>query len=82
LQLWNTFNQHERTFKASKQFDGNRLAAKVEPNQIKTLGGDFYKEDALALTVLDSVLSEEFAMAGAAPVPTGKRTRRTAGNNS
>lgn len=75
LQLWNTFNQHERTFKASKQFDGNRLAAKVEANQIKTLGGDFYKEDALALTALDSLLSEEFAVAGAAPQ--GKRSRST-----
>lgn len=66
LQLWNTFNQHERTFKASKQFDGNRLAAKVEANQIKTLGGDFFKADAFALTTLDSVLSEEFSTAGVA----------------
>lgn len=71
LQLWNTFNQHERTFKASKQFDGNRLAAKVEANQIKTLGGDFFKEDATALSALDSLLSEEFAVAGAA---IGKRS--------
>ena len=75
LQLWNTFNQHERTFKASKQFDGNRLAAKVEANQIKTLGGDFYKEDAIAMSTLTSLLSEEFAVAGAAPQ--GKRSRNT-----
>lgn len=67
LQLWNTFNQHERTFKASKQFDGNRLAAKVEANQLKTLGGDFLKEDEIALKALDSIMSEEFAVAGAAP---------------
>jgi len=73
LQLWNTFNQHERTFKASKQFDGNRVAAKVEANQIKTLGGDFFKEDATALSALDSLMSEEFAVAGAAPQ--GKRSR-------
>ncbi len=74
LQLWNTFQQHERTFKASKQFDGNRLAAKVEANQLKTLGGDFFKEDDLALKALDSIMSEEFATAGAAPSGT-KRSR-------
>lgn len=77
LQLWNTFNQHERTFKASSQFEGNRLAAKVESNQIKTLGGDFYKEDAKAITAIDSLLAELVEV----PVttPQGKRSRAAAG---
>ena len=76
LQLWNTFNQHERTFKASKQFDGNRLAAKVEANQIKTLGGDFYKEDEKAIAAIDTLLADLVEV----PVltPQGKRTRKAA----
>ncbi len=76
LQLWNTFNQHERTFKASKQFDGNRLAAKVEAQQLKTLGGDYLKEDVTALKVVDGLLSELISV----PVttPQGKRTRAKA----
>jgi hypothetical protein len=76
LQLWNTFNQHERTFKASKQFDGNRLAAKVEANQIKTLGGDFFKEDEKAIKAIDDVLAELVSV----PVttPQGKRSRAAA----
>lgn len=75
LQLWNTYNQHERTFKASQQFNGNRLAAKVEAQQLKTLGGDYYKEDEKAIKVIDDLLSEEFALAGAAPSGSTKRGR-------
>lgn len=77
LQLWNTFNQHERTFKASKQHDGNRLAAKVESNQIKTLSGEFFKEDAKAITAIDEILANQVAI----PVvtPAGKRSRAKAG---
>lgn len=77
LQLWNTFNQHERTFKASKQFDGNRLAAKVEAQQLKTLGGDYFKEDQTALKAIDTLLADLIEV----PVttPQGKRTRSTAG---
>lgn len=73
LQLWNTFNQHERTFKASKQFDGNRLAAKVEAQQLKTLGGDYVKEDQTALKVIDTLLADLIEV----PVttPAGKRAR-------
>lgn len=69
VQLWNTFNQHERTFKASKQFDGNRLAAKVESNQLKTLSGDFYKDDAKAIKVIDDLLADQIM------VPVSKRSR-------
>lgn len=76
LQLWNTFNQHERTFKASKQFDGNRVAAKVEAQQLKTLGGEFYKEDERAIKVIDELLAELIEV----PVttPAGKRAAAAA----
>ena len=80
LQLWNTFNQHERSFKVSKQFDGNRLAAKVESQQLKTLSGDYLKEDVTALQAVDSLLAELVSV----PVltPAGKRTRAKAGSAS
>lgn len=73
LQLWNTFNQHERTFKASQQFNGNRLAAKVEAQQLKTLGGDYLKTDQVALKVIDTLLADLIAV----PVttPAGKRAK-------
>ena len=78
VQLWNTFNQHERTFKASQQFNGNRLAAKVESNQVKTLNGDFFKEDAKAIQILDEIMADTISV----PVttPAGKRTRALAGS--
>lgn len=77
LQLWNTFNQHERTFKASADFAGNRLAAKVEAQQLKTLGGEYVKEDQKALKAIDSLLADLIEV----PVttPQGKRARATAG---
>lgn len=76
VQLWNTFNQHERTFKASKQFDGNRLAAKVEAQQLKTLGGEFFREDERAIKVIDDLLAELIEV----PVttPAGKRAAAAA----
>lgn len=76
LQLWNTYNQHERTFKASKDFDGNRLAAKVEANQLKTLGGDFLKADLEAVNAIDEILADVISI----PVttPQGKRSRAKA----
>lgn len=76
LQLWNTFNQHERTFKASQKFDGNRLAAKVEAQQLKTLGGDFLREDAKAITTIDSLLDELVSVG--VTTPAGKRSRTKA----
>ncbi len=82
LQLWNTFNQHERTFKASAQFNGNRLAAKVEAQQLKTLEGDYYKEDAKALMVLDRVLSEEITVPVVTPAGKAAATRRKNASNN
>lgn len=80
LQLWNTFNQHERTFKASKQFDGNRLAAKVEAQQLKTLGGEYLKEDERAIKVVDDLLADLVSVG--VTTPAGKRSRSTAGSAS
>lgn len=77
LQLWNTFNQHERTFKASKQFEGNRLAAKVEAQQLKTLGGEYLKEDVTALKAVDHLLADLVSVG--VTTPEGKRSRSTAG---
>lgn len=76
VQLWNTYNQHERTFKASQKFEGNRLAAKVESQQLKTLGGEYFKEDAKAIKAIDTVLADLVSV----PVttPQGKRTRSRA----
>jgi phage/plasmid-like protein (TIGR03299 family) len=80
LQLWNTFNQHERTTKTGKAFAGNAVAAKVEGNQLKTLSGDFYSDkksgDGIALKFLDEVLADQIVI----PVttPQGKRTRAAA----
>lgn len=73
VQLWNTFNQHERTYKASKKFDGNRLAAKVEAQQLKTLSGDYYREDARAIQVCDDLLGELIDVG--VTTPAGKRSR-------
>lgn len=80
LQLWNTYNQHERTFKASKQFDGNRLAAKVESQQLKTLNGEYLKEDMIALNAVDALLADLISV----PVvtPAGKRSRTKAAATS
>ena len=77
LQLWNTYNQHERTSKTSKGFNGNKLAAKVESNQLKTLGGDFFKQDAIAIKLIDEALSEFVSISVEAPA--AKRTRAAAG---
>lgn len=76
LQLWNTFNQHERTFKASQKFDGNRLAAKVESQQLKTLGGEYLREDAKAITAIDTLLDELVSVG--VTTPAGKRSRTKA----
>lgn len=73
LQLWNTFNQHERTFKASKQFDGNRLAAKVETQQLKTLGGEYVREDERALSAIDKLLGDLVSVG--VTTPAGKRAK-------
>ncbi len=77
LQLWNTFNQHERTFKASQKFDGNRIAAKVESQQLKTLGGEYLKEDERAISVLDKLLADVVSVG--VTTPQGKRSRAGAG---
>ncbi|HPE52977.1 MAG TPA: DUF932 domain-containing protein [Mesotoga prima] len=78
VQLWNTYNQHERSFKASKAFEGNRLAAKVEGNMLKTLSGAFYKEDAKAIHAIDTVLDELVSVTIPVVTPQGKRQRAAA----
>ena len=78
VQLWNTYNQHERSFKASKAFEGNRLAAKVEGNMLKTLSGAFYKEDAKAIHAIDTVLDELVSVTIPVVTPQDKRQRAAA----
>ena len=80
LQLWNTYNQHERSFKASQKFNGNRLAAKVESQQLKTLNGEFLKEDVTAIKAVDELLAELVSVP--VSVPAAKRSRAKAGATS
>jgi hypothetical protein len=61
LQLWNTFNTHDATIKGVKAQEGNKVAARVEANMLKTLKqgkGSFADEDIKALTAIDEVLVE------------------------
>ena len=67
IQLWNTFQQHEGIVKGVKANDGNKLAAKVESNMMKMLGGKFLNDDRKAIELLDTVLEQEFSTASVAP---------------
>ena len=58
LQLWNTFQQHEVSFKGAKQFDGNVNAARAEINANKMIEGAFTREDEKALNALAHVMVE------------------------
>jgi len=89
LQLWNTFNQHEASFKGAKAMGGDKNAARAQMNMDKTISGAFAAEDTKALRVLDSILSEadqpvaELVPAGAPTSNPAKRTprsRKTTGN--
>ena len=74
LQLWNTYNTHDATIKGVKAQEGNKVAARVEANMLKTLKqgkGSFADEDIKALTAIDEVLAEgDLVLAGAAPKKT------------
>ena len=41
LQLWNTYNQHEVSFKGTKAAGGDKVAARAELNMNKMIEGDF-----------------------------------------
>lgn len=58
LQLWNTFNQHEISFKGAKKFDGNVNAARAELNVNKMIDGDFAREDEKAMHALSVLMAE------------------------
>jgi phage/plasmid-like protein (TIGR03299 family) len=58
LQLWNTFQQHEVSFKGAKAFDGNVNAARAEINANKMIEGAFSREDEKALNALAHVMAE------------------------
>ena len=58
LQLWNTFQQHEASFKGAKQFDGNVNAARAEINANKMIEGAFAREDEKALNALAHVMAD------------------------
>lgn len=90
IQLWNTFQQHESMVKGVKANDGNKLAAKVESNMMKTLNGKFRDEDKKVILALDNILSEEFSTASVAPsggiavaekAPAKSRVRKPSTNN-
>lgn len=67
IQLWNTFQQHESTVKGAKALDGNKVAARVEANMMRTLDGTFRKRDIQAVEAIDAILAEEFSTASVAP---------------
>jgi phage/plasmid-like protein (TIGR03299 family) len=57
IQLGNTYNHHFATTKGSKAFDGNKLQARVEGNQMKVMDGTFAKADAKFAEAIDQVLA-------------------------
>jgi phage/plasmid-like protein (TIGR03299 family) len=79
LQLWNTFQQHEVSFKGAKQHDGNKTAARVEMNANKTIEGAFAREDEKALNALSIVMAkrdEEVKVAVPAGAPTSDPAKK------
>lgn len=73
VQLWNTFNHHEGRTYTGKGFEGNKLAAKVEQIQLKSIRdgkGSFADQDKLALEAIDRVLAESVTI----PVGSGTAT--------
>jgi hypothetical protein len=73
LQLWNTYNQREASFKGAKAFGGDKDSARAQMNMDKTINGTFATEDAKALKALDIVFKEE-AEKVAVAVPAGAPT--------
>lgn len=58
LQLWNTFQQHESTFKGAKKFEGNQSAARLELNINREIDGQFHREDDKAMKALTHVMAD------------------------
>ena len=65
LQLWNTYMQHESTFKMPRGFKKDdrdnvaiRNAARAETNMNKNVDGSFTDEDLNALKILSNVMAE------------------------
>jgi phage/plasmid-like protein (TIGR03299 family) len=56
IQLGNTWNHHFATQKGVKAHDGNKLAARVEGNQMKIMDGTFAKADVKFMEAIDKVL--------------------------
>lgn len=77
LQLWNTFLQHESSFKGAKAFNGDVNAARAENNMNKTIEGKFTDEDMMALRVISNIQAEDETVKVAVSAP--KRTRAKAG---
>jgi len=58
LQLWNTFNQREASFKGAKAMGGDKDAARAQMNMDKTIAGVWATEDSKALKVLNAIVEE------------------------
>ena len=90
LQLWNTFQQHEVSFKGAKAFGGSdnanaKVAARVEMNANKMIEGKFSREDEKALNMISVVMAErEERMAVAVPAgaPTSDPEKKVARRGS
>jgi phage/plasmid-like protein (TIGR03299 family) len=85
LQLWNTFQTHEASVKGKTALGGNEIQARVEANMMRVIKpsdkNSFVSQDSRAMELLESILDQDFAMAGAAlpeaPAPK-TRSRKTA----
>jgi len=81
LQLWNTYNQHEVSFKGTKAAGGDKTAARAELNMNKMIEGDFAKEDTNALRIISNIMADDepvvVAVPDGAPTTTTKTRPRT-----
>lgn len=59
LQLWNTFLQHEASFKGVKAFNGDANAARAENNMNKMIEGKFTDEDMVALKAISNIQAQD-----------------------
>ena len=90
LQLWNTYLQHEASFKGTKAAGGDKVAARAELNMNKMIECDFAKEDTNALRVISNIMADDepvmVAVPAGAPTATATkqrpRTRKSAAGNN
>ena len=59
LQLWNTYNQHEASFKGTKAAGGDKNAARAENNLNKSIEGKFTDEDMRALKAITEITADD-----------------------